>query len=37
MAAKELKRLVIVICNVHSKEVLERWQFDVETDTNANE
>lgn len=29
---KRLKRLVLVIINVGTKEVLERWQFDVEAE-----
>ncbi|KHN73478.1 Mitotic spindle assembly checkpoint protein MAD2A [Toxocara canis] len=29
---KQLKRLVVVISEVQTKEVLERWQFDIETD-----
>uniref|UniRef100_A0A0N5AS10 Mitotic spindle assembly checkpoint protein MAD2A n=1 Tax=Syphacia muris TaxID=451379 RepID=A0A0N5AS10_9BILA len=29
---KQLKRLVLVISEIQKKEVLERWQFDIETD-----
>lgn len=29
---KQLRKLVVVISNIQTKEVLERWQFDIETD-----
>lgn len=34
---KQLKRLVVVISEVQTKEVLERWQFDIETDEDIQE
>ena len=32
LAKGHLERLVLVIASVHTKEVLERWAFDIETD-----
>jgi hypothetical protein len=32
LAQKRLKRMVLVIIEIASKEVLERWQFDVDVD-----
>lgn len=32
MTKKVVKRLVLIIQDVKTKEVLERWQFDIETD-----
>lgn len=29
---RKVKKLVLVIQEVKTKEVLERWQFDIETD-----
>ncbi|KAI6191142.1 DNA-binding HORMA domain containing protein [Aphelenchoides bicaudatus] len=37
LTQKRLKRLVLVIINVATKEVLERWQFDVEADDSIDE
>lgn len=34
---KQLKRLVMIISEIQKKEVLERWQFDIETDKNIDE
>lgn len=31
----QLEKLVLVIANVHTKEVMERWTFDIETDKEA--
>lgn len=35
LAQKRLKRMVLVIINIATKEVLERWQFDVEVDNSV--
>ena len=35
LGKKKLKRLVLVITDVATKEVLERWQFDIETETDV--
>ncbi|TKR59299.1 hypothetical protein L596_028991 [Steinernema carpocapsae] len=35
LANKQLKKLVLVIFEVDTKEVLERWQFDISTDAEA--
>uniref|UniRef100_A0A8R1EC90 HORMA domain-containing protein n=1 Tax=Caenorhabditis japonica TaxID=281687 RepID=A0A8R1EC90_CAEJA len=32
LAKKQLKRLVMVISEVKTKEVVERWQFDIHTE-----
>lgn len=32
LSKKKLKRLVVVISDIKTKEVLERWQFDIQTD-----
>ncbi|KAF8374003.1 mdf-2, partial [Pristionchus pacificus] len=32
LAAKKLKRLVMVISEIKTKEVVERWQFDIQTE-----
>ncbi|MFH4977561.1 hypothetical protein AB6A40_004270 [Gnathostoma spinigerum] len=37
LAKKQLKKLVLVISDVKEKEVLERWQFDIETDPDITE
>ncbi|KAK6110949.1 Uncharacterized protein BM_BM14041 [Brugia malayi] len=29
---KKLRKLVVVISNIQTKDILERWQFDIETD-----
>ncbi|VDN56382.1 unnamed protein product [Dracunculus medinensis] len=34
---KQLKRLVVVICKIPAREVIERWQFDIETDEEIQE
>lgn len=31
LAKKKLKKLVLVITDIATKEALERWQFDIET------
>ncbi|KAM3725726.1 Mitotic spindle assembly checkpoint protein MAD2A [Dirofilaria immitis] len=31
---KQLRKLVVVISNIQTKDVLERWQFDIDTDPN---
>lgn len=30
-----LQKMVLVIASIHSKEVLERWSFDLQTDKQA--
>lgn len=30
---KQLRKLVVVISDIPTKDVLERWQFDIETDS----
>ncbi|KAI1717729.1 HORMA domain-containing protein [Ditylenchus destructor] len=37
LATKKLKKLVLVITDVATKEVYERWQFDIESDPDADE
>ncbi|CAL2042289.1 CBN-MDF-2 protein [Caenorhabditis brenneri] len=37
LAKKQLKRLVMVISEVKTKEVVERWQFDIHTEDLAEE
>jgi len=37
LSKKQLKRLVVVISNVQTREVLERWQFNIETDKDVEE
>ncbi|CCD74133.1 HORMA domain-containing protein [Caenorhabditis elegans] len=37
LAKRQLKRLVMVISEVKTKEVVERWQFDIHTENLAEE
>ncbi|VDP11352.1 unnamed protein product [Onchocerca flexuosa] len=34
LESKQLRKLVVVISNIQTKDVLERWQFDIDTDPN---
>jgi hypothetical protein len=34
LVKKKLKKLVLVVTDIATKEALERWQFDIETTAN---